>query len=44
MFPVRVLVVGNVDDVMEGVAGKDSLSPSVHHFYPIFGDGEESLV
>ena len=44
VFSVGVLVVGNVDDVMEGVAGKDSLFPGVRQLYPVFGDGHQLLI
>ena len=44
VFTVSVLIVGYVDDVMESMAGKDTLFMSVRHFDSVFGYGEESLV
>ena len=44
VFAVSVLVVGNVDDVMEGVACKDSLFTNVHFLRSVLRYGEQSFV
>ena len=44
MLTVGVLIVGDVGDVVKGVACKDTLFLVVHHLHSIFGQRENPLV
>ena len=44
MLAVGVLIVGDVGNVVEGVARKDALLLVVHHLHSIFGQRENPLV
>ena len=44
VLAVRVLIVGDIGDVVERVAGKDSLFLVVHHLHTIFGQRDDTFV
>ena len=44
MLAVGVLIVGDVGNIVEGVARKDALLLIVHHLHSIFGQRESPLV